>query len=99
MRQICFFLMQKLTRSEFQAKVITEAEEKYDSLLKALDPDLSQSCQKRCEEATKEGNILARRFFNESFNYLILHGFTYDLSYQYFALFLYNSSKFQLASF
>ncbi|KAM3360485.1 putative protein isoform X4 [Capsicum galapagoense] len=37
------------------AKVITEAEEKYDSLLKALDPDLSQSCQKRCEEATKEG--------------------------------------------
>lgn len=37
------------------AKVITEAEEKYDSLLKALDPELSLNYQKRCEEATKEG--------------------------------------------
>ncbi|XP_025884228.1 uncharacterized protein [Solanum lycopersicum] len=37
------------------AKVITEAEEKYDSLLKALDPVLSLKYQKRCEEATKEG--------------------------------------------
>ncbi|KAK6775122.1 hypothetical protein RDI58_026123 [Solanum bulbocastanum] len=37
------------------AKVITEAEEKYDSLLKALDPELSLKYQKRCEEATKEG--------------------------------------------
>ncbi|XP_060186012.1 uncharacterized protein LOC132615421 isoform X2 [Lycium barbarum] len=37
------------------AKVITEAEDKYDSLLKALDPELSLNYQKRCEEATKEG--------------------------------------------
>nr|GLL26214.1 uncharacterized protein LOC109177591 isoform X2 [Ipomoea trifida] len=37
------------------AQCITEAEEKYDSLLKALDPDLSVSHQRRCEEATKEG--------------------------------------------
>lgn len=37
------------------AKVITEAEEKYDNLLKALDPELSLNYQKRCEEATKEG--------------------------------------------
>ncbi|TMX02432.1 hypothetical protein EJD97_021560 [Solanum chilense] len=37
------------------AKVITEAEEKYESLLKALDPELSLKYQKRCEEAIKEG--------------------------------------------
>ncbi|MCD7468155.1 hypothetical protein HAX54_006099 [Datura stramonium] len=37
------------------AKVITEAEEKYDSLLKALEPELSLNYQKRCKEATKEG--------------------------------------------
>ncbi|KAL6993166.1 hypothetical protein U1Q18_011283 [Sarracenia purpurea var. burkii] len=37
------------------AKCISEAEEKYDNLLKALDPELSSSYQKRCEEATKEG--------------------------------------------
>ncbi|XP_027768889.1 uncharacterized protein LOC107005136 isoform X3 [Solanum pennellii] len=37
------------------AKVITEAEEKYENLLKALDSELSLKYQKRCEEATKEG--------------------------------------------
>lgn len=37
------------------AKFITEAEEKYDGLLKALDPELSMKYQKRCEEATSEG--------------------------------------------
>ncbi|KAM7523760.1 hypothetical protein LguiA_013662 [Lonicera macranthoides] len=37
------------------AKSITEAEEKYNSLLKALDPKLSINYHKRCEEATKEG--------------------------------------------
>ncbi|KAL9266322.1 hypothetical protein AKJ16_DCAP21353 [Drosera capensis] len=37
------------------AKLISEAEEKYDRLLKALDPELSSRYQKRCEEATKEG--------------------------------------------
>ncbi|GAB4847267.1 hypothetical protein Ancab_026308 [Ancistrocladus abbreviatus] len=37
------------------AKVISEAEEKYDHLLKSLDPQLALSYQRRCEEATKEG--------------------------------------------
>ncbi|KAI3434195.1 uncharacterized protein J3R85_006646 [Psidium guajava] len=37
------------------AKSITEAEEKYDRLLKALEPQLSFKYQKRCEEATVEG--------------------------------------------
>lgn len=59
MLEICFFLNVEANWSEFQAKVITEAEEKYDSLLKALDPELSLKYQKRCEEATKEGNIFA----------------------------------------
>ena len=35
---------------------MSEAEEKYDELLKALDPHLSSLYQRRCEEATKEGN-------------------------------------------
>lgn len=37
------------------AKSITEAEEKYEELLKTLDPELCMNYQKRCEEATKEG--------------------------------------------
>ncbi|MED6168959.1 hypothetical protein PIB30_016877 [Stylosanthes scabra] len=37
------------------AKFIGEAEEKYETLLNSLDPQLSQSYQKRCAEATKEG--------------------------------------------
>ncbi|TKY47669.1 hypothetical protein E2542_SST29729 [Spatholobus suberectus] len=37
------------------AKCISEAEDKYESLLKSLDPQLSLSYQKRCAEATKEG--------------------------------------------
>ncbi|CAK9170852.1 unnamed protein product [Ilex paraguariensis] len=37
------------------ARLISEAEEKYDLLLKSLDPKLSMNYQKRCEEATKEG--------------------------------------------
>ncbi|KAF7839931.1 EPIDERMAL PATTERNING FACTOR-like protein 1 isoform F [Senna tora] len=41
------------------AKCISEAEDKYDSLLKSLDPQLSMSYQKRCEEATKEGGMLS----------------------------------------
>ncbi|KAL2241012.1 UNVERIFIED_CONTAM: hypothetical protein Sindi_0742400 [Sesamum indicum] len=40
---------------DYEAKFITEAEEKYDGLLKALDPELSMKYQKRCEEATSEG--------------------------------------------
>ncbi|KAH9712956.1 ATP synthase subunit b [Citrus sinensis] len=37
------------------AKYITESEEKYNRLLKSLDPQLSSNYQRRCEEATKEG--------------------------------------------
>ncbi|KAK6150391.1 hypothetical protein DH2020_015323 [Rehmannia glutinosa] len=37
------------------AKFITEVEEKYDKLSKALDPELYRKYQQRCEEATKEG--------------------------------------------
>ncbi|KAK8556684.1 hypothetical protein V6N13_064701 [Hibiscus sabdariffa] len=37
------------------AKHITDAEERYDNLLKTLDPQLSLKYQRRCEEATKEG--------------------------------------------
>ncbi|KAG2716669.1 hypothetical protein I3843_03G139800 [Carya illinoinensis] len=41
------------------AKYITEAERKYDGLLKNLDPQLSLNYQKRCEEATKEGGKIS----------------------------------------
>ncbi|KAL9160805.1 hypothetical protein ABFS82_08G224800 [Erythranthe guttata] len=37
------------------ANFITEAEEKYDKLLKSLEDELSVMYKKRCEEATKEG--------------------------------------------
>ncbi|CAK7354562.1 unnamed protein product [Dovyalis caffra] len=41
------------------AKYIAEAEEKYDDLLKTLDPQLSSNYQTRCEEATKEGGKMS----------------------------------------
>ncbi|XP_075653409.1 uncharacterized protein LOC142623830 isoform X2 [Castanea sativa] len=41
------------------ARYITEAEQKYESLLKTLDPQLSLNYQKRCEEATKEGGKIS----------------------------------------
>ncbi|XP_031251685.1 uncharacterized protein LOC116109593 isoform X1 [Pistacia vera] len=41
------------------AKCITEAEEKYQALLKSLDPELSINYQRRCEEATKEGGMIS----------------------------------------
>lgn len=41
------------------AKYIAEAEQKYESLLKTLDPQLSLNYQKRCEEATKEGGKMS----------------------------------------
>lgn len=41
------------------AKCITEAEEKYRKLLESLDPQLSITYQRRCQEATKEGGKLA----------------------------------------
>ncbi|CAN8256728.1 unnamed protein product [Cochlearia groenlandica] len=37
------------------AKRISEAEEKYEEIMKSLDPRLSSSYKRRCEEATKEG--------------------------------------------
>ncbi|OIW01094.1 hypothetical protein TanjilG_25202 [Lupinus angustifolius] len=37
------------------AKCISEAEDKYKTLLESLDPQLSLSYRKRCEEATREG--------------------------------------------
>ncbi|CAN0878376.1 hypothetical protein LINGRAHAP2_LOCUS12444 [Linum grandiflorum] len=37
------------------AKCIGEAEEKYERLLEALEPQLSSSYKRRCEEATREG--------------------------------------------
>ncbi|KAL2991181.1 hypothetical protein AAZX31_11G245700 [Glycine max] len=40
---------------DYEAKCIGEAEDKYASLQKSLDPHLSLSYQKRCAEATKEG--------------------------------------------
>ncbi|CAL5374124.1 unnamed protein product [Camellia sinensis] len=44
---------------EFSAKCISEAEEKYDRLLRDLDPKLSTNYQRRCEEATREGGKLS----------------------------------------
>ncbi|KAJ4714471.1 ATP synthase subunit B [Melia azedarach] len=41
------------------AKYITEAEEKYDNILKSLDPQLSSNYRRRCEEATKEGGKIS----------------------------------------
>ncbi|ONM17023.1 hypothetical protein ZEAMMB73_Zm00001d003491 [Zea mays] len=40
---------------DYEAKCIGEAEEKYESFSKKLDPSLSGSYWRRCEEATKEG--------------------------------------------
>ncbi|XP_058087032.1 uncharacterized protein LOC131234195 isoform X3 [Magnolia sinica] len=45
------------------AKCISEAEEKYESLLEALDPDLSSKYKRRCEEATKEGGKVSGHAF------------------------------------
>ena len=45
-----------------QAKYIAEAEEKYGSLLKTLDPQMSTNYQRRCEEATKEGTLCALKW-------------------------------------
>ncbi|XP_022929265.1 uncharacterized protein LOC111435894 isoform X3 [Cucurbita moschata] len=45
------------------AKFVSEAEEKYDRLLKALDPHLSSLYQRRCEEATKEGGKVSAHPF------------------------------------
>nr|CAB3484691.1 unnamed protein product [Digitaria exilis] len=44
---------------DYEAKCIGEAEEQYESLSKKLDPSLSGSYWRRCEEATKEGGKLS----------------------------------------
>nr|AAS49112.1 At5g10320 [Arabidopsis thaliana]BAD43949.1 putative protein [Arabidopsis thaliana] len=41
------------------AKRISEAEEKYEEIMKYLDPHLSSNYQRRCEEATKEGGKIS----------------------------------------
>ncbi|CAH2073263.1 unnamed protein product [Thlaspi arvense] len=41
------------------AKQISEAEEKYEEIMKSLDPHLSSSYKRRCEEATKEGGNIS----------------------------------------
>ncbi|KFK25339.1 hypothetical protein AALP_AA8G099800 [Arabis alpina] len=41
------------------AKRISEAEEKYEEIMKSLDPHLSTKYQRRCEEATKEGGKIS----------------------------------------
>ncbi|XP_044324684.1 uncharacterized protein [Triticum aestivum] len=41
------------------AKCIGEAEEKYESFSKKLDPSISRSYWRRCEEATKEGGKIS----------------------------------------
>ncbi|XP_022136921.1 uncharacterized protein LOC111008497 isoform X2 [Momordica charantia] len=56
------------------AKYISEAEEKYDRLLKALGSHLSSLYQRRCEEATEEGGkVSAHPFGSWSMPPLILH--------------------------
>lgn len=47
-----------------QAKYIAEAEEKYNNLLKMLDPQLSLNYQRRCVEATKEGKFATLKFYS-----------------------------------
>ncbi|KAL5556267.1 hypothetical protein UlMin_038503 [Ulmus minor] len=42
------------------AKYITEAEEKYNILMKTLDSQLSSNYERRCEEATKEGGNVSK---------------------------------------
>ncbi|CAH8270664.1 unnamed protein product [Arabidopsis lyrata] len=41
------------------AKRISEAEDKYEEIMKSLDPHLSSNYQRRCEEATKEGGKIS----------------------------------------
>lgn len=40
-----------------QVKYITEAEQKYDSLLKTLDPQLALNYQKRRDEVIEKGGL------------------------------------------
>ncbi|PNT61202.1 hypothetical protein BRADI_5g11941v3 [Brachypodium distachyon] len=47
------------------AKCIGEAEEKYESFSKKLDPSISRSYWRRCEEATKEGSSHGTKLTNQ----------------------------------
>lgn len=55
-----------------QAKRISEAEEKYEEIMKSLDPHLSSNYQRRCEEATKEGTNITNISSKTPFLYLLL---------------------------
>lgn len=59
-----------------QAKCITEAEEKYEKLLKSLDPELSSNYQKRCEEATREGKVQLK----SNLFYVMIHVFFWSIA-------------------
>ncbi|KAK7268814.1 hypothetical protein RIF29_21523 [Crotalaria pallida] len=48
------------TAPSMLAKCISEAEDRYKTLLESLDPQLSLSYLKRCEEDTKEGGTISR---------------------------------------
>lgn len=50
-------LFGKLSFFPPQVKYITEAEQKYDSLLKTLDPQLALNYQKRRDEVIEEGGL------------------------------------------
>ncbi|URE47489.1 hypothetical protein MUK42_25141 [Musa troglodytarum] len=45
------------------AKCIAEAEEKYERLIRTLDPELSSGYRRRCEEATREGGVTSGHAF------------------------------------
>ncbi|URE47493.1 hypothetical protein MUK42_25141 [Musa troglodytarum] len=49
--------------SGIKAKCIAEAEEKYERLIRTLDPELSSGYRRRCEEATREGGVTSGHAF------------------------------------
>ncbi|URE47492.1 hypothetical protein MUK42_25141 [Musa troglodytarum] len=48
---------------DYEAKCIAEAEEKYERLIRTLDPELSSGYRRRCEEATREGGVTSGHAF------------------------------------
>ncbi|URE47490.1 hypothetical protein MUK42_25141 [Musa troglodytarum] len=51
------------TAPSMLAKCIAEAEEKYERLIRTLDPELSSGYRRRCEEATREGGVTSGHAF------------------------------------
>ncbi|CAL9771490.1 unnamed protein product [Musa acuminata subsp. burmannicoides] len=51
------------TSPSMLAKCIADAEEKYERLIRTLDPELSSSYRRRCEEATREGGATSGHAF------------------------------------